>query len=98
MSSPANGRPAHYAEDAKQAAIDQWSADPCGPDSASPPGSRAYFEDLLRGRRSYAPWMDEVLGYSGTAGLRVLDVGCGQGIDLARYAQAGAHATGVDLT
>src|SRR4051794_32891808 len=96
MSSPA--RPAHYADDPKQAAIDQWSADPCGPDSASPPGSRPYFEDLLEGRRRYAPWMDDVLGYSATAGLRVLDVGCGQGIDVARYAQGGARATGVDLT
>jgi ubiquinone/menaquinone biosynthesis C-methylase UbiE len=30
--------------------------------------------------------------------MRVLDVGCGQGIDLMRYASAGAHATGIDLT
>ena len=42
--------------------------------------------------------MDDVLDYAGTRGLRVLDVGCGQGIDLARYAMAGAHATGIDLT
>jgi ubiquinone/menaquinone biosynthesis C-methylase UbiE len=28
----------------------------------------------------------------------VLDVGCGQGIDVARFALAGARATGVDLT
>ena len=38
------------------------------------------------------------LDYAGAAGLDVLDVGCGQGIDLARYALAGAEPTGIDLT
>ena len=42
--------------------------------------------------------MAEELDYAGSTGLDVLDVGCGQGIDVARYAQAGATATGVDLT
>ncbi|MGD0452363.1 MAG: methyltransferase domain-containing protein [Solirubrobacteraceae bacterium] len=55
-------------------------------------------EDLDRGLRGYAPWMDEILDYEHTHGLRVLDVGCGQGIDIMRYARAGAHVTGIDLT
>ncbi|MBV9819724.1 MAG: class I SAM-dependent methyltransferase [Solirubrobacterales bacterium] len=42
--------------------------------------------------------MPELLGYESTAGMRVLDVGCGQGIDVVRYASAGADTTGVDLT
>ena len=42
--------------------------------------------------------MPEALGYEETSGLRVLDVGCGQGIDVYRYALAGADASGVDLT
>ena len=42
--------------------------------------------------------MREALGYDGTTGLDVLDVGCGQGIDLACYASAGARVTGIDLT
>ena len=86
-------------EAAKQAAIEQWTADPCGASEVDrEPGSRTYFEDLLRARSQYAPWMEESLGYSETRGMKVLDVGCGQGIDVARYAMAGAHATGVDLT
>jgi ubiquinone/menaquinone biosynthesis C-methylase UbiE len=83
----------------KHAAIEQWTADPCGEVVATgEPGTRWYFESLDRARRDYAPWMEEELGYAGTAGLDVLDVGCGQGIDLVRYARAGARATGVDLT
>jgi ubiquinone/menaquinone biosynthesis C-methylase UbiE len=83
---------------AKRAAIEQWTADPCGYDSDHEPGSRPHMEDLHRGLRDYAPWMEEILDYEHSRGLRVLDVGCGQGIDMMRYATAGAQATGIDLT
>jgi ubiquinone/menaquinone biosynthesis C-methylase UbiE len=81
----------------KQAAIECWTADPCG-FAEGEPGSRDYAEALLEMREDYAPWMAEVLDYAGCAGLDVLDVGCGQGIDLIRYARAGARVTGIDLT
>jgi ubiquinone/menaquinone biosynthesis C-methylase UbiE len=42
--------------------------------------------------------MADVLDYEGASGLSVLDVGCGQGIDLCEYALAGAMVTGIDLT
>jgi len=83
---------------AKRAAIEQWTADPCGYDSDHEPGSRPHMEDLDWGLRSYAPWMEEILDYEHTRDLRVLDVGCGQGIDVMRYATAGADVTGIDLT
>lgn len=85
--------------DHKQAAIEQWTADPCeSPYATGEPGTRPYFESILRARGEYGPWFDEALGYAETAGMDVLDVGCGQGIDVCRYALAGARATGVDLT
>ena len=62
------------------------------------PGQRRIRQQLIAGRRAYAPWFTEALGYAGTAGMDVLDVGCGQGIDLAQYAAAGARVTGIDLT
>lgn len=84
---------------AKAAAVEQWTADPCGSDSVDgAPGSASYAEDLLRMRAEYAPWMADSLDYAGSRGLDVLDVGCGQGIDLMNYARNGARATGVDLT
>jgi 2-polyprenyl-3-methyl-5-hydroxy-6-metoxy-1,4-benzoquinol methylase len=85
--------------DAKEQAIRCWTAVPCGTRVADgEPGSREYFEALLAGRHEYAPWMAEALDYDGAEGLNVLDVGCGQGIDLARFALAGATVTGIDLT
>jgi ubiquinone/menaquinone biosynthesis C-methylase UbiE len=85
--------------DYKRAAIDQWTADPCGSSVAiGAPGTREYFEGLTAARSRYAPWMADALDYDGAAGLDVLDVGCGQGIDLAQLAMAGARAVGIDLT
>ena len=85
--------------DHKRAAIEQWTADPCGEVlSAGEPGSREYFERLLEGRHEHAPWIREVLDAPSTRDGDVLDVGCGQGIDLYGYAAAGARATGIDLT
>lgn len=87
------------ARDAKRAAIETWTNDPCGErDAEGETGTRAYFESLLDARSEYAPWMAEALDYAGARGLRVLDVGSGQGIDVAHYARAGARATGIDLT
>lgn len=77
--------------DYKQRAIEQWTADPCGPSARGA-------AELLEKRREYAPWMAAALDYAGAEGLAVLDVGCGQGIDLCEYALVGARVTGVDLT
>jgi SAM-dependent methyltransferase len=85
--------------DYKRAAIEQWTADPCGSSVAGgAPGSREYFDGLIAARSRYAPWMAGALDYAGAAGQDVLDVGCGQGIDLAQLAMAGARAVGIDLT
>ncbi|HEX7291847.1 MAG TPA: methyltransferase domain-containing protein [Conexibacter sp.] len=84
---------------AKAAAVEQWTADPCGEVVAEgETGTGPYFRSLLASRTDYAPWMEADLGYADAAGKDVLDVGCGQGIDVARFAAAGARVTGVDLT
>lgn len=77
--------------DWKARAVEQWTADPCGP------ATSGVFA-LMEARRAYAPWMAEQIDYEGTAGLEVLDVGCGQGIDLCELGLAGARVTGIDLT
>ena len=77
--------------DWKQRAVEQWTADPCGPEASG-------IHALMKARREYAPWMADQLDYARSAGLEVLDVGCGQGIDVCEFALAGASVTGIDLT
>jgi SAM-dependent methyltransferase len=85
--------------DYKAQAIMCWSHVPCGSRlGRGVPGTRPYFESLLKARHQYAPWMANALDYRASKGLRVLDVGCGQGVDLANFATAGATAVGIDLT
>ena len=76
--------------DAKAEAVRCWTNDPCGAVEGEP-GTAAYAHDLIDARNGYAPWMASTLGYESAANLDVLDVGCGQGIDLMRFAQAGAE-------
>ena len=62
-------------------------------------GTPAYFDafDRLR-RRGEGPWVDRLYDFESARGQRVLDVGCGNGYVLARFAAAGASVTGVDIT
>ena len=86
-------------DEAKLAAIRCWTNDPIAANTVTGEiGSLEYFDALLKSRTDYAAWMSDILGYSGTSGMRVLDVGCGQGVDINEYALAGAQVTGVDLT
>jgi 2-polyprenyl-3-methyl-5-hydroxy-6-metoxy-1,4-benzoquinol methylase len=63
----------------------------------SPPGSREFFEETEAYRFEKLHYLPRVVDYAGYAGKRLLDVGCGLGNDLARFAKGGAHVTGVDL-
>lgn len=85
-------------DSAKHEAVRQWTADPCGPEITAVPGTREAIEQLLAAQRVESPWIGPALRYESTAGQDVLDVGCGQGIDLVEYARAGARVTGIDLT
>lgn len=64
-------------------------------------GTRDYFRafDALRESEDCEPYAfsNTVHGYNKAAGLRVLDVGCGNGYVLYQYAQRGAQVCGVDI-
>jgi len=61
------------------------------------PGSRGFFEDLDAYHFEKLHPLPRLIDFDRYKGRRVLDVGCGAGVDLARFAKAGAVAVGVDL-
>src|SRR5436309_1043045 len=63
-----------------------------------PVGSRGFFDDLDQYHFEKLHHLTRLVAFDGYRGRSVLDVGCGAGIDLARFARGGAIVTGVDLT
>ena len=62
-----------------------------------PVGSRGFFDDLDRYHFEKLHYLLQLVDFDGYRGRTVLDVGCGAGVDLARFAKGGADVTGVDL-
>lgn len=62
-----------------------------------PVGSRGFFEDLDQYHFEKLHHLLRLVDFEGYRGRRVLEVGCGAGVDLARFAKGGADVTGVDL-
>jgi SAM-dependent methyltransferase len=62
-----------------------------------PVGSRGFFDDLDQYHFEKLHHLLRLVEFNGYAGRRVLELGCGAGVDLARFAKGGATVTGVDL-
>ena len=62
-----------------------------------PVGSRGFFEDLDQYHFEKLHHLLRLVEFDGYRGRSVLEVGCGAGVDLARFAKGGAVVTGVDL-
>jgi SAM-dependent methyltransferase len=63
-----------------------------------PVGSRGFFDDLDQYHFEKLHHMLRLVNFDGYRGRRVLEVGCGAGVDLARFARGGASVVGVDLS
>lgn len=62
-----------------------------------PLGTKEFFEELDEYRFDKLRYLPKVVNFDGYQGKKLLEVGCGVGIDLIRFAQGGALVTGVDL-
>jgi len=62
-----------------------------------PVGTRGFFDDLDRYHFEKLHHLSRLVEFDGFRGRRVLEVGCGAGVDLARFARGGAVAVGVDI-
>ncbi len=65
--------------------------------SSHAPGTRGFFEDLDQYHFEKLHHLPRLVDFNGYRGRRVLDVGCGAGVDLARLVRGGARGTGVDI-
>jgi SAM-dependent methyltransferase len=63
-----------------------------------PVGSPGFFADLDQYHFEKLHHLPRLIDFDAYRGRRVLDVGCGAGTDLVRFAKGGALVTGVDLS
>jgi SAM-dependent methyltransferase len=62
-----------------------------------PVGSRGFFDDLDQYHFEKLHHLLRLVAFDGYRGRSVLEIGCGAGVDLARFARGGANVTGVDI-
>ena len=62
-----------------------------------PPGSPGFFADLEQYHFEKLHHLPQLVPFENYRGRRVLEVGCGAGTDLIRFARHGARVSGVDL-
>ena len=62
-----------------------------------PVGSKEFFEELAAYRYEKLDYLPRIVDFAGYRGKKLLEIGCGVGLDLVRFAHGGAVVTGVDL-
>jgi ubiquinone/menaquinone biosynthesis C-methylase UbiE len=61
-------------------------------------GTPGFFQELDQYRYDKLNYLPRLVHFSSYKGKNLLEVGCGAGIDLVRFAREGANVTGIDLS
>ena len=81
----------------RQHAQQQWNSRACG-QLEGDQKTLEYFERVEQDRYRQQPWMHDYFKFERYAGMKVLEIGVGQGTDAVQFARAGAEYHGVDIT
>ena len=72
--------------------VDKWKV------ARHAPPAPEFFAEIEAYRFEKLDYLPRLVDFAGFSGQRVLDVGCGLGNDLSRFAKGGAIVTGIDLS
>lgn len=65
--------------------------------TSRPAGTPGFFKDLEAYRYEKLAYLPELVNFAGYRSKRILEIGCGTGLDLARFTRGGSHVSSVDL-
>lgn len=65
--------------------------------TTQPVGSLGFFDELDEYRFDKLRYLPQLVDFNKFIGKKLLEVGCGVGIDLVRFAEGGAEVSGIDL-
>ena len=82
----------------KHAELEYWEQAACGEELYLPSLTAEGYREQARRRYELEPYIEEFADFAGARGRCVLEIGVGLGADHERFAQAGAHLSGIDLT
>ncbi|MES0362051.1 MAG: class I SAM-dependent methyltransferase [Anaerolineales bacterium] len=95
---PADEGPIHLDDPLLIAIRDYWNEHIHDLEVATQPvGSSGFFDELDDYRFDKLRYLPQLVDFSGFKGKKVLEIGCGVGIDLVRFAKGEAEVTGIDL-